>query len=175
MSVWAFHNVSADGAQRVCKKRKKGCTNSSPLTGYVTLQNSTLNPLFFKHWSFISYEINSTLSLFAIFRTFLFSFESPCSCVSMTKSSLVQETDGQESRPLDKRRGGREPEKLEGENTEEREQTSDCRADNRAAPYQQNMFHMITLLNIAMTNSGSWNSRLIVSHCLPGQLHYRTC
>lgn len=87
----------------------------------------------------------------------------------------MQETDGQESRPLDKRRGGREPEELEGENREEKAQTNDCRAENRAAPHQQNMFHTIILLNIAMTNPGSWNSRLIMSHCLPGQLDYRTC
>lgn len=67
----------------------------------------------------------------------------------------MQETDGQESHPLDKRKGGKEPKELDGENTEEKAQASDCRAENKAALYQQNMFHMITMLNIAMTNSGS--------------------
>lgn len=99
-----------------------------------------------------------------------FSLECLCYRVSVTKPSLLQETDGQERRPLDKRREGRQPEELQGENTEGKAQTGDCRAENRAAPYQQNMFSYDNQIKITMANPGSWNFRLMASHCLPAQL-----
>lgn len=38
--------------------------------------------------------------------------------------------------------------------------------ENRAAPHQQSTLHILTLVNIAMTNSVSWNSCLIMIHRL---------
>lgn len=149
VSVWAFHNVSADRAERVYKKkeRKKKTAHKQQPTHRLR-KTPTQHLILFtlsKFWSCISLERNRTLLLFL--DTLLVLRVSPLwSFYYKTKLSAGNRWSG-------------ETEGLKRENTEEDTQTCDCRAESRAAPHQQNTFHMITA---TIANSGSWNSRLIM-------------